>query len=180
MAHDGGAPFELLRVAAADKAALLALARVNGLRAVELREAVGEDVRQVPRVARAGEARMPLATGVFTAIGYHGLDDGAEHLALVLGSPGGGAGAPAAVHVECLVGHALGSWVCDCELELRRSLRRIADAGRGALVYVRRAGRGLDRLGDPLHGRPSSDERALGGEILADLGVVSHDVGTPV
>lgn len=48
------------------------------------------------------------------------------------------------VHSECLTGDALGSLRCDCGVQLRTSLRRIAAEGRGVLVYATgHEGRGI-------------------------------------
>jgi 3,4-dihydroxy 2-butanone 4-phosphate synthase/GTP cyclohydrolase II len=47
------------------------------------------------------------------------------------------------VHSECLTGDVLGSLRCDCGPQLRTALRRVADAGKGAVIYVRQEGRGI-------------------------------------
>ncbi|BFV55984.1 GTP cyclohydrolase II [Kitasatospora sp. CMC57] len=72
---------------------------------------------------------------------FHGLSDGAEHLALRLGDPG--AGAPLVrLHSECLTGDVFGSARCDCGPQLREAVERIAEAG-GYLLYLRQEGRGI-------------------------------------
>jgi GTP cyclohydrolase II len=62
-------------------------------------------------------------------------------LALRLGDPGGAlphAAPPLVhVHVECLLGDALGCRRCDCGERLRAALDDIAAAGRGLLLYQR-------------------------------------------
>jgi 3,4-dihydroxy 2-butanone 4-phosphate synthase / GTP cyclohydrolase II len=47
------------------------------------------------------------------------------------------------VHSECLTGDVLGSLRCDCGPQLDAALKQIADAGEGALVYMRQEGRGI-------------------------------------
>ena len=47
------------------------------------------------------------------------------------------------VHSECLTGDVLGSSRCDCGAQLRASLRRIQEEGRGVLLYMRQEGRGI-------------------------------------
>ncbi|MER8182018.1 GTP cyclohydrolase II [Kitasatospora sp. NPDC094015] len=72
---------------------------------------------------------------------FHGLADGAEHLALSLGTPG--AEPPLVrLHSECLTGDVFGSDRCDCGPQLRESVERIAEAG-GHLLYLRQEGRGI-------------------------------------
>ena len=75
---------------------------------------------------------------------FHGLVDGGEHLAVVLGEPGAVPGVPPLVrmHSECLTGDVFGSARCDCGPQLRESVERIAEAG-GYLLYLRQEGRGI-------------------------------------
>ena len=71
---------------------------------------------------------------------FHGLVDGGEHLAVVLGEPG-----PTPLvrlHSECLTGDVFGSARCDCGPQLRESVQRITEAG-GYLLYLRQEGRGI-------------------------------------
>jgi GTP cyclohydrolase II len=83
---------------------------------------------------RAGGRRAELVT-------FSGLPDAAEHLAVVVGEPGGGAPL-VRLHSECLTGDVLGSARCDCGPQLEESLRRIAVEG-GAVLYLRQEGRGI-------------------------------------
>ena len=47
------------------------------------------------------------------------------------------------LHSECLTGDVLGSFRCDCGEQLQLALQRIAEEGRGILVYLRQEGRGI-------------------------------------
>ncbi|MFF1909638.1 GTP cyclohydrolase II [Kitasatospora sp. NPDC058218] len=76
---------------------------------------------------------------VFT---FHGLADGAEHLALAFGSAPEGGTPLVRLHSECLTGDVFGSDRCDCGPQLRESVERIAEAG-GYLLYLRQEGRGI-------------------------------------
>ncbi|WP_406353424.1 GTP cyclohydrolase II [Streptomyces sp. NBC_00658] len=71
---------------------------------------------------------------------FHGLTDGLEHLAVVLGEPG--ANPLVRLHSECLTGDVFGSARCDCGPQLREAVERIADRG-GILLYLRQEGRGI-------------------------------------
>jgi GTP cyclohydrolase II len=91
-----------------------------------------------------------LATehGRFRMLGFVG-GDGTEHVALVLGDVGPGSGPPplVRVHSECLTGDALGSRRCDCGEQLQAAMRKIGQAGRGVVVYLRgHEGRGIGLL----------------------------------
>lgn len=79
----------------------------------------------------------------------HGFEDPAankEHLVLTLGDVGDGEVVLTRVHSECLTGDALFSLRCDCGSQLQAALHAIAEAGRGALFYLRQEGRGIGLL----------------------------------
>lgn len=76
---------------------------------------------------------------------FHGLTDGAEHIALGLGDyhAATAQGTPLVrVHSECLTGDVFGSQRCDCGPQLRESVEAIAEVG-GYLLYLRQEGRGI-------------------------------------
>jgi 3,4-dihydroxy 2-butanone 4-phosphate synthase/GTP cyclohydrolase II len=97
------------------------------------------------RVERAAEGRLPTEHGAFRALAYRDLLTGAEHLALVAGTPPA-RGALVRVHSECLTGDALGSARCDCGPQLGAAMAAVAAEG-GVIVYVRgHEGRGIGLL----------------------------------
>ncbi|NGO06953.1 GTP cyclohydrolase II [Streptomyces sp. HC44] len=71
---------------------------------------------------------------------FHGLTDGQEHVALVLGTPS--ATPLVRLHSECLTGDVFGSARCDCGPQLREAVEQIATRG-GVLLYLRQEGRGI-------------------------------------
>ncbi|WP_369170423.1 GTP cyclohydrolase II [Streptomyces sp. R28] len=73
---------------------------------------------------------------------FHGLTDGQEHVAVVLGDPAPGATPLVRLHSECLTGDVFGSARCDCGPQLREAVERIAERG-GVLLYLRQEGRGI-------------------------------------
>ncbi|MGW1783845.1 GTP cyclohydrolase II [Streptomyces sp. NPDC002143] len=73
---------------------------------------------------------------------FHGLTDGQEHVAVVLGEPAPGATPLVRLHSECLTGDVFGSARCDCGPQLREAVERIAGTG-GVLLYLRQEGRGI-------------------------------------
>ena len=73
---------------------------------------------------------------------FHGLADGLEHLAIVLGDPDRAAVPLVRMHSECLTGDVFGSARCDCGPQLREAVERIAGTG-GYLLYLRQEGRGI-------------------------------------
>lgn len=90
-------------------------------------------------------ARVPLPTP-FGEFEVHAFETPGGHvyLAMVAGVVSGADDVLARVHSECLTGDALGSLRCDCGVQLRTSLRRIAAEGTGVLVYATgHEGRGI-------------------------------------
>jgi len=76
------------------------------------------------------------------AVTFHGLADGKEHVALVLGDPTAATAPLVRLHSECLTGDVFGSARCDCGPQLREAVERIAATG-GVLLYLRQEGRGI-------------------------------------
>jgi 3,4-dihydroxy 2-butanone 4-phosphate synthase/GTP cyclohydrolase II len=94
-----------------------------------------------PREAAA--APIPTPYGEFQARAFES-PAGHVHLAIVFGEIGDGESLLTRVHSECLTGDALGSLRCDCGVQLRSALRRVAAEGRGVVLYVNgHEGRGI-------------------------------------
>jgi 3,4-dihydroxy 2-butanone 4-phosphate synthase/GTP cyclohydrolase II len=86
---------------------------------------------------------LPTPYGRFRARAFE-CTGGFVYLALTRGEVAGRDNVLARLHSECLTGDVLGSLRCDCGLQLRTALRRIAGEGTGVLVYATgHEGRGI-------------------------------------
>jgi GTP cyclohydrolase II len=95
-------------------------------------------------LTRVTEARVPLDSAEDTTIVAFRTDDaGVEHLAIVVGDPTALEAPLVRLHSECFTGDLLGSLRCDCGLQLRGAIRRMAQEHAGVLLYLAQEGRGI-------------------------------------
>ena len=93
---------------------------------------------------RVAEARVPLAEAENARlIAFRPRDGGAEHLAILIGSPDPATPVLVRLHSECFTGDLLASLRCDCGDQLRGAIDTIARAGDGLLLYLAQEGRGI-------------------------------------
>ncbi|WP_293999750.1 GTP cyclohydrolase II [Sphaerotilus sp.] len=94
-------------------------------------------------IDKGTSARLPTPHGEFTITAYFDRSTGIEHLALHCGDVAGEE-VLVRVHSECLTGDIFGSLRCDCGPQLQLALQRIAQVGRGMVIYMRgHEGRGI-------------------------------------
>ncbi|MDQ3824435.1 MAG: GTP cyclohydrolase II, partial [Actinomycetota bacterium] len=86
-------------------------------------------------VREVAQVLLPTQFGEFQARAFE-VSSGLVYLALVNGDIGGQDPVLTRLHSECLTGDVLGSLRCDCGVQLRLALRKIAVEGRGLLLYA--------------------------------------------
>jgi 3,4-dihydroxy 2-butanone 4-phosphate synthase/GTP cyclohydrolase II len=169
---------------------LTAFCQEHGLKMVTVAEVIRYRLQHERYIVRVAESAMPTEWGEFRMIAYESEVHGGEsHVALVKGDVSGPDPVLVRVHSHCLAGDVFGTTLCDCQRTMQQSLKAIAEAGRGALIYLHNASRGfeIDRSAEParilFHREARARERhedrrqrilrevGLGGQILADLGI---------
>jgi 3,4-dihydroxy 2-butanone 4-phosphate synthase/GTP cyclohydrolase II len=167
--------------------------REHNLKMLTVAELIRYRMAHERYVHRVGEALVDTRFGEFRLVAYESeIDGGESHVAMIKGEMPRGeierSDAPVLVrmHAHCLMGDVFGSTGCECHATLEGSLRRIAEAGRGALIYLHQTSQrfSVERAGERAalsfhHGRklPSllENERetqreiGIGAQILSDL-----------
>jgi 3,4-dihydroxy 2-butanone 4-phosphate synthase/GTP cyclohydrolase II len=123
---------------------LMEFAKKHNLKIITIADLVKYRLKKEKLVSREAEAFLPTKYGVFKIYGYRSLVDNTEHVALVMGEIREDEPVLVRVHSECLTGDIFGSLRCDCQNQLHLALKKIAEEGKGVLVYMRgHEGRGI-------------------------------------
>lgn len=94
-------------------------------------------------IKKLSEADLSTQFGKFRIHIFAETLTGKQHVALVMGDLKKAKNPLVRVHSECLTGDVFYSLRCDCGVQLKQAMQKIAEEGTGVLLYMGQEGRGI-------------------------------------
>ncbi|MEX0799995.1 MAG: bifunctional 3,4-dihydroxy-2-butanone-4-phosphate synthase/GTP cyclohydrolase II [Dehalococcoidia bacterium] len=115
----------------------------HDLKIITVNQLIHHRIQGERLVDRVAETNVPTRFGDFRLYAYRSDIDPDEHAAFVLGDITTPEPVLVRVHSQCVTGDVFHSLRCDCGDQIEMALERLAEEGRGVLVYMRQEGRGI-------------------------------------
>jgi len=162
---------------------LVGIARTHKMKIVTVADIIEYRLRHETMVQRIAEARMPTSFGEFRALVYRNRIDLTEHLVMVMGTVDPARPILVRAHREYLPGDVFGYSGRNTRSLLHAAMERVAAAGEGVILYLKREANAIASELNGVPGRehsisthlnpPPMDFRdyGIGAQILRDVGV---------
>ena len=122
---------------------LIDFAKKHNLKMITVSDLIDYRKKNEDLMELYAKAKMPTKYGEFEILTFVNKITKEHHVVLTMGDISSGEDILCRVHSECLTGDALGSKRCDCGEQYDYAMRKIAEEGRGIMVYMRQEGRGI-------------------------------------
>lgn len=122
---------------------LLKFAKEHNLKIITVSDLIFYRKKNEDLMELYAEAKMPTKYGDFKILTFVNKITKSHHIVLIKGDIEEGEDILCRIHSECLTGDALGSKRCDCGEQYDYAMKKIAEEGRGIMVYMRQEGRGI-------------------------------------